>query len=100
MGNFITYPKWDKITEEEYLKEKSKVEKMTEDKGFMETCLLWINFRENFTERPFYDGGILDRIEGRAKLLYTEYYKRNGSETYYLCGSKEYNYLKDKGCIN
>ena len=100
MGNFITYPKWEKITEEEYLKEKAKVEKMTEGKGFMETCLLWLNFRESFNEMPFYKGGVLDHIKGDAKPLYTEYYKRNGSETYYLCGSKEYDYLKDKGFIN
>lgn len=100
MGFFETYPNWVKITKEEYLKEQSKVEMLTKDKGFLESTFLWIEFNELYQERPFYSGGILDQIKGQAKLLYTEYYKRNGSTTYYLCGSDEYKYLKESNIID
>jgi len=95
MDQFITYPKWVEISKKEYLKEESKVRKMAENKDVLEQALLWIRFYELFVERNFYEGDLLDQINNNTKPLYTKYYKRDGDNTYYLCGSEEYNCLKD-----
>lgn len=99
MGHFETYGTWEKISEEEYLKEKEKLNKRLEGKGILEVALLRIHFNEQYQARPFYNGGIFDQINGTAELLYTEYYKRTGNKTYYLCNSKEYDYLKEHKLI-
>lgn len=99
MGHFETYPIWDKITKEEYELEKQKIEDKAKTKGIWEGALLRIQFNELYQARHTYDGGLIDQINGTAKITHTEYLKRKGQNTYYLCGSKEYEYLKNNGLL-
>lgn len=99
MGYFETYPIWKEITKEEYTQEEQKIEDLTKNKSDLEKLFYRIQFNESYKANHTYSGGLLDQINGTAKILSTKYFKRIGYQTSYLCGSTEYKFLKQNNII-
>ena len=86
MGWFETYPIWESVTKEEYDKWKQEVS----------ICGL---FGETYKAESIYkEPGLLAMLDPNNIIGY-KYYKKVGEETYYLCGSEEYEYLIEKGTV-
>ena len=77
--------------------EEEKLEQSINDKGYLEQCFYRIYFREYYRQQDIYNGGLMEQIKGTAKVIDTKYYKSQGVQTNYLCGSKEYEFLKNNG---
>ena len=91
MGWFETYPKWEEISKEEYDKARDKT-KITKDSSLLE-MLESLEHLFDYKEEPIYkEPGLLAMLDPNNIIGY-KYYKRVGEETYYLCGSEEYEYL-------
>lgn len=99
MGYFETHTIWKEISKEEYQKEEEKLEQSIKDKGYLEQCFYRIYFREYYRQQDIYDGGLMEQIKKTAKVIDTKYYKSQGIQTNYLCGSKEYEFLKNNGLL-
>lgn len=100
MGYFETHTIWKEISKEEYQKEEEKLEQSIKDKGYLEQCFYRIYFREYYRQQDIYNGGLMEQIKGTAKVIDTKYYKSQGIQTTYLCGSNEYEFLKNNGFCN
>lgn len=97
MGWFETYPKWEEISKEEYDKARNKT-KITKDSSLLEMFESLAHLFD-YKEEPIYkEPGLLAMLDPNNIIGY-KYYKRVGEETYYLCGSKEYEYLIEKGTV-
>ena len=68
-------------------------------KSDLEKLFYRIQFNELYKANHTYSGGLLDQINGTAKILSTKYFKRIGYKTSYLCGSTEYKFLKQNNII-
>lgn len=86
MGFFETYPVWEEISKEEYEKWESKI---TTVEDFI---LSGFDYKkEPILERK----GLLAMMDPNNHIIGYKYYKRVGEETCYLCGQKEYEFLKN-----
>lgn len=91
MGWFETCPKWKEISKEEYDKAQNKTN-INEDFDLLEILEL-LEQVFNYKAEPIYkESGLLTMLDPNNIIGY-KYYKKVGEETYYLCGSKEYEYL-------